>query len=124
MSSPEPEPTAREIAQRTRSRLPSSQTGSERRISDALVDALAPELHSLHRRIGGVEQRLSERIDGVEDRLNGRIDGVEDRLNGRIDGLDAKIDRLGEHVIDRLGDMDAKLDRLLSRSDEGRATSG
>ena len=124
MSSPEPEPTAREIAQRTRSRLPSSQTGSERRISHALVDALAPELHSLHRRIGGVEQRLSERIGGVEDRLNGRIDGVEDRLNGRIDGLDAKIDRLGEHVIDSLGDMDAKLDRLLSRSDDGQATSG
>ena len=113
MSSPEPEPTAREIAQRTRSRLPSSQTGSERRISDALVDALAPELHSLHRRIDGVEQRLSERIDGVED-----------RLNGRIDGLDAKIDRLGEHVIDRLGDMSAKLDRLLSRTDNDQAPSG
>ena len=123
MSSPEPEPTAREIAQRTRSRLPSSQTGSERRISDALVDALAPELHSLHRRIGGVEQRLSERIDGVEQRLSERIDGVEDRLNGRIDGLDAKIDRLGEHVIDRLGEMNAKVDRLLSRTDNGQAPS-
>ena len=102
MSTPEPEPTAREIAQRTRSRLPSSQTGNERRISDALVDALAPELHSLHRRIGGVEQRLSERMDG----------------------LDAKIDRLGEHVINRLGDMDAKLDRLLSRTDNGQTPSG
>lgn len=124
MAAPEPDPTAREIAQRTRSRLPSSQTGSERRIADALVDALAPELHSLHRRIGGVEQRLSERIDGVEERLNQRINGVEGRLSGRIDGLDAKIDRLGEHVIDRLGDMDAKLDRLLSRTNSGQAPTG
>ncbi|MCY3568839.1 MAG: hypothetical protein OXH38_09450 [Chloroflexi bacterium] len=71
MATPEPEPTAREIAQRTRSRLPSSLTGSER----------------------------------------------------RIDGLEAKIDRLGEHVIDRLGDMDAKLDRLLSRTDFGQTPS-
>ena len=113
MATAEPDPTAREIVQRTRSRLPSSQTGSERRISDALVDALAPELYSLHRRIGGVEERLSEHIDGVEERLNERIDGVE-----------AKIDRLGEHVIDRLGDMDAKLDRLLSRTDNGQTPSG
>ena len=112
MAAPEPEPTAREIVQRTRSRLPSSPTGGERRISEALVDALAPELHSLHLRIGGVEQRLSERIDGVGQ-----------RLNGRIDGLDAKIDRLGEHVIDRLGDLDAKLDRLLSGTDNGQAPS-
>jgi len=112
MATPEPEPTARDIAQRTRSRLPSSLTGSERRISDVLVDALAPEFHSLHRRIGGVEQRLSERIDGVEQ-----------QLNGRIDALDAKIDRLGEHVINRLGDMDAKLDRLISRTDNGQSPS-
>ena len=124
MAAPEPDPTAREIAQRTRSRLPGSRTGSERRISDALVDALSPEFHSLHRRISGVEQRLSERIDGVEQRLNRQIDGVEQRLNGRIDGLDVKIDRLGEHVIDRLGDLDAKLERLLNRTDNGQASRG
>ena len=124
MAAPEPDPTAREIAQRTRSRLPSSQTGSERRISDALVDALAPELQSLHRSIGSVEQRLNERIDGVEQRLNVRIDGVEQRLNVQIDGLDAKIDRLGEHVIDRLGDLDAKLERLLNRTDNGQVSRG
>ena len=124
MATPEPDPTAREIVQRSRSRLPSTLTGSERRISDVLIDALAPEFHSLHRRIGGVEQRLGDRIDGVEARLNERIDRVEVRLNDRINGLDAKIDRLGEHVIDRLGDMDAKLDRLLSRTDNGQASSG
>ena len=113
MATPEPDPTAREIVQRSRSRLHSTLTGSERRISDVLIDALAPEFHSLHRRIGGVEQRLGDRIDGVEA-----------RLNDRINGLDAKIDRLGEHVIDRLGDMDAKLDRLLTRTDNGQASSG
>ena len=117
MAAPEPDRTAREIAQRARSRLPTSQTGAERRISDALIDALAPEFHSLYRRIGGVEQRLSERIDRVGDRLNARID----RLDVRIDELDANIDRLGEHMIDRLGDLDAKLDRLLSRTNSGQA---
>ena len=115
MTAPEPDPTVREVAQRIRSRLPNSQTGSERRISDALVDAFAPEFYALQRRIGGVEERLDGRIDGLEERLNKRIDMVEDRLSGRIDGLDAKIDRLGAHMIDRLGDMDAKLDRLLNR---------
>ena len=112
MATPEREPTAREIAQRTRSRLPGSQTGSERRISDALIDAFAPEFYFLHRRIGGVEQRLNERIDDVEE-----------RLSGRIDGLEAKIDRLGERMIDRLGDLDAKLDRLLNRTDNGHTPS-
>ncbi len=109
MTAPEPDPTVREVAQRIRSRLPNSQTGSERRISDALVDAFAPEFYALQRRIGGVEERL---------------DGLEERLDGRIDSLEAKIDRLGAHMIDRLGDMDAKLDRLLNRFEDGQAPGG
>ena len=134
MTAPEPDPTVREVAQRIRSRLPNSQTGSERRISDALVDAFAPEFYALQRRIGGVEERLDQRIGGLEE-----------RLDGRIDSLEAKVDRLGAHMIDRLGDMDAKLgdmdarlgdldaklgdmdaklDRLLNRVEDGQAPGG
>lgn len=117
MTTPEPDPTAREVARRIRARLPNAQTGNERRISDALVDAFSPEFYALNQRIGGVEERL-----------NKRIETVEDHLSGRIDGLEAKIDRLGAHMIDRLGDMDAKLDhtdakldRLLNRTENGQA---
>ncbi len=113
MTAPEPDPTVREVAQRIRSRPPNSQTGSERRISDALVDAFAPKFYALQRRIGGVEERLDQRIDGLEE-----------RLDGRIDSLEAKVDRLGAHMIDRLGDMDAKLDRLLNRVEDGQAPGG
>ena len=124
MTAPEPDPTVREVAQRIRSRLPNSQTGSERRISNAIVDAFSPEFYALSQRIGGVEERLDGRIDGLEERLNKRIDMVEDRLSGRIDGLEAKIDRLGAHMIDRLGDMDAKLDRLLDGARNSQARDG
>ena len=113
MTAPDPDPTVREVAQRIRSRLPNSQTGSERRISDALVDAFAPEFYALQRRIGGVEVRVDQRINGLEE-----------RLDGRIDSLEGKIDRLGAHMIDRLGDMDAKLDRLLNRIEDGQAPRG
>ena len=115
MTTPNPDPSVREVAQRIRSRMPTSQTGSERRISGALADAFAPEFYLLYQRIGAVEERLSNRIDAVEERLSARIDGLE----VRIDGLDAKIDRLGAHMINRLGDLDAKLDRLLDGRDNG-----
>ena len=104
MTTPNPDPSVREVAQRIRSRMPTSQTGSERRISGALADAFAPEFYLLYQRIGAAEERLSARIDGLEI---------------RIDGLDAKIDRLGAHMINRLGDLDAKLDRLLDGRDNG-----
>lgn len=112
MADSDSDATAREVAQRILTRLPSSLTGSERRISNARIDALTAEFYSLHRR-----------IDAVEERLGGRIDVVEQRLSGRIDGLDGKIDQLGTHVIDRLGDLDAKLDRLLETSETGKAGS-
>ena len=111
MTTPNPDPSVREVAQRIRSRMPTSQTGSERRISGALADAFAPEFYLLYQRIGAVEERLSARIDGLEIRIDG--------LDARIDGLDTKIDRLGAHMINRLGDLDAKLDRLLDGRDNG-----
>ena len=113
MTTPEPDPTVRKVAQRIRSRSPSALTGSERRLSEVLVDVFSPEFYALHRRIGGVEERLDKRIGEVEE-----------RLDGRIDGLEAKVDRLGAHMIDRLGDVDAKLDRLLNIIEEGQTQDG
>ena len=58
-------------------RLGSSLTGAERRISSQIIRAVAPEFHTLHKRIDDLDERLSGRID----RLSDKIDGLSGKLD-------------------------------------------
>lgn len=97
MTTREPDPDAREISERVRSRMPRTLTGAEHRSADAVIAGFVPEFRAIYRRIAESEQHLTEGIDAVAE---------------RVDQLDEKLDRLGAHVIDRLGEQDQKIDAL------------
>ena len=73
--------TARGIQDRMTARLGSSLTGAERRTSSQIIRAVAPEFHTLHKRIDDLDERLSGKIDRLDERLSGKIDHLSSKLD-------------------------------------------
>ena len=76
MVAPEPDPLARAVVERIGSRLPESQTGSKRRITGAMVDALAPEFWALGHQLGAVQRDIAG-VNARVDRLAGQVQALQ-----------------------------------------------
>lgn len=81
MAIPEPADSAQAVVQRVKGRLPISQTGSERRMTDMLIHAFAPEFYAIQRQLDELPSRLIHALSQRE--AGGALEDTDERGHPR-----------------------------------------